>query len=167
MDVLDAIPILRDFPPAVTVALVAMLPVIELRGAIPIGVLLGLSPVEAAIPAVIGNLIPVPFLVWLLDPVQKWLSKRFSFFERFFEWLFTRTRRRAGEKYERFRDAALVSFVAVPLPGTGAWTGAAVAFVFDVKPRRAFVLISLGVLIAAVAVTLFTGAGEALVNRNK
>ncbi len=164
MRVLEWIPILRDLPPWFTVALVAMLPIVELRGAIPVGVLLGLSPVEAAIPAVIGNLIPVPFLVWFLDPVQRWLSEHSERFDRFFKWLFARSRKKASGKLEAFRDVALVSFVAVPLPGTGAWTGAAAAFVMDVKKFRAVVLIALGVLIAAVAVTAFTAAGESIVN---
>lgn len=163
MEVLDYIPVLRDLPPAVAVALVAALPVVELRGAIPVGVLLGLSPVEAAVSAVIGNLIPVPALVWLLDPVQDWLSRHFTFFERFFSWLFARTRARHGPSYERFRDVALVFFVGVPLPGTGAWTGAAAAFVFGIKGWKALLLITLGVVMAAVAVTLFIAAGKAAI----
>ncbi|MGI8774833.1 MAG: COG2426 family protein [Actinomycetota bacterium] len=164
-ELLSYIPVLRDLPPAVTVALVATLPVIELRGAIPLGVLLGLSPLEAALPAVIGNLIPVPALVWWLDPVQRWLSERSRGFARFFEWLFSRTRKRGGERYERFRDLALILFVAVPLPGTGAWTGAAGAFVFGIKGWKAFFLIAIGVLLAAAAVTAFTTAGKAVVDR--
>lgn len=165
MTIVDHVPLLRDLPPAVTVALIAMLPVVELRGAIPAGVLLGLSPVEAAVPAVIGNLLPIPLLVWFLDPVQRWLSARFRTFERFFGWLFRRTRSKHGARYEKLRDLALVLFVAVPLPGTGGWTGAAAAFVFDVKKGRALVLITVGVLIAAVAVTAFMAAGAAIVRR--
>lgn len=165
MDFLDHLPVLRDLPPGVTVALIAMLPVVELRGAIPAGVLLGLSPLEAAVPAVVGNLIPMPVLVWFLDPVQRWLSQRFRLFERFFAWLFRRTRARHGERYERFRDFALLLFVGIPLPGTGGWTGAAAAFVFGIKKGRALVLITAGVLMAAVIVTIFIAAGEAAVRR--
>lgn len=164
-ELLSYVPVLRDLPPAVTVALVAMLPIVELRGAIPLGVLLGLSPVEAALPAVIGNLIPVPALVWWLDPVQKWLTEHSRFFARFFDWLFTRTRKKGSERYERFRDLALILFVAVPLPGTGAWTGSAGAFVFGIKGWRAFALITIGVILAALAVTAFTAAGQAVVDR--
>ena len=164
-ELLSYIPVLRDLPPAVTVALVAMLPVVELRGAIPLGVLLGMSPAEAAVPAIIGNLIPVPALVWWLDPVQKWLSEHSKVFARFFEWLFSRTRRKGSERFERFRDIALILFVAVPLPGTGAWTGAAGAFVFGIKGWKAFALIAAGVVLAALAVTAFTAAGKAVVDR--
>lgn len=151
------------FPPAVAVALIAALPVVELRGAIPAGLLLGLSPLEALGASLIGNLLPVPALVWLLDPVQEWLSRRSRLFARFFEWLFKRTRARHGRKYERFRDVALVAFVAVPLPGTGAWTGAAAAFVFGVRGWRALVLISIGVVVAGLVVTLFVEAGRLVV----
>lgn len=165
MELLEYIPVLRDLPPAVTVAVIAAIPVVELRGAIPVGVLLGLSPAEAALPAVIGNVLPIPALVWFLDPVQQWLSRRFRFFERFFAWLFRRTRTKHTARYEQFRDLALVLFVAVPLPGTGGWTGAAAAFVFGVKKWRALALIVLGIIIAALVVTAFTAAGEAVVKR--
>lgn len=165
MDVLDAVPVLRDLPPAVAVALVAMLPIVELRGAIPIGFLLGLGPLENFAAAVVGNLIPVPALVWLLDPVQRWLSAHSHAFARFFSWLFARTRTKHSASYERFRDAALILFVGVPLPGTGAWTGAAAAFVFGIKGWKAFLLITVGVVIAGLAVTLFIETGRAVVNR--
>jgi uncharacterized membrane protein len=165
MSLLEHFAFLRDIPPPVAVFLVAMLPVVELRGAIPLGVYLGLSPLEAALPAMLGNLVPVPALVWLLDPVQRWLSARSRAFDRFFRWLFARTQSKHGERYGRFRDLALVSFVGIPLPGTGAWTGAAAAFVFGVKGWRAFFLIALGVLLAGVAVTLLLATGKALVTR--
>ncbi|HVM34451.1 MAG TPA: small multi-drug export protein [Actinomycetota bacterium] len=165
MDLLEYVPVLRDLPPAATVALVAAIPIVELRGAIPVGVVLGLSPVEAAIPAVVGNVLPIPFLVWFLDPVQSWLSKRFGFFDRFFKSLFRRTRSKHTARFEQFRDLALVLFVAVPLPGTGGWTGAAAAFVFGIKKWRAVALITLGIIMAAVVVTAFTAVGEAVVRR--
>lgn len=163
MHLLDTLDFLRDIPPPLAVALVAALPVVELRGAIPVGMLLGLDPWEAFLPAIFGNLLPVPALVWLLEPVQRWLSAHSKVFARFFDWLFTRTRTRHSERYERFRDFALVSFVAIPLPGTGAWTGAAAAFVFGVRGWKAFALISIGVLLAGVAVTLLLATGRAVV----
>ena len=165
MDILDAIPVLRDLPPTVTVALVAMLPVIELRGAIPVGAALGLGPWETFVAAVIGNIIPIIPLVYLLDPVQKWLSRHFKFFDRFFTWLFARTRAKHSARYEKMKDVALVLFVAVPLPGTGGWTGVAAAYVFGVKKGRAVLLVSLGIVIAGIVVTVFTEAGKAVVNR--
>ena len=166
MEILELIPVLRDLPPAVTVALIAMLPVIELRGAIPVAAFLGLDPWESFTAAVIGNLIPVPPLVFLLEPVQKWLSEHSRPFDRFFRWLFARTRSRHSARYEALKDVALILFVAIPLPGTGAWTGAAAAYVFGVKKRHSLGLISIGVVLAGLAVMLFTEAGRAVVNRS-
>jgi uncharacterized membrane protein len=74
--------------------------------------------------------------------------------DRFFTWLFSRTRRKHSRSFERWRDLALCFFVAIPLPGTGAWSGALAAFVFGVPFRRAMVAITCGVLIAGVVVTL-------------
>ena len=165
MDILDAIPVLRDLSPAVTVALVAMLPVIELRGAIPVGAALGLGPWETFVAAVIGNIIPVIPLVYLLDPVQSWLRRNFKSFDRFFTWLFARTQSRHSARYEKMKDLALILFVALPLPGTGGWTGAAAAFVFGVKKGRALLLISIGIVLAGIAVTMFVEAGRFVVNR--
>lgn len=156
-------PLIKDLPPTLSVALVAMLPVVELRGAIPLGYLLGLGPAETFAAAVIGNLAPMPVLVWGLDPTQRWLSDHSAAFKRFFEWLFARTRRKHNATFERFKDAALVSFVAVPLPGTGGWTGSAAAFVFGIKSWRALALITIGILIAGGAVTLLIETGRMVV----
>lgn len=156
-------PLIKELPPFVAVLLVAMLPVVELRGAIPLGYLLGLGPLETFSAAVIGNTIPMPILVWGLEPTQKWLSEHSKTFKRFFEWLFARTRRKHGETFDRFRSIALVSFVAIPLPGTGGWTGAAAAFVFGVKGWRALLLIALGILIAGVAVLALVETGQMVV----
>ncbi len=166
MQILELVPVLRDLPPAVTVALIAMLPVIELRGAVPVGMLVfGLGAVETFAAAVIGNMLPIPLLVWFLDPAQRWLSERSRFFRRFFSWLFRRTRAKHGQAYERFRDLALVLFVGVPLPGTGGWTGAAAAFVFGVRRGRALLLILAGVVLAGIVVTLLVATGRLALTR--
>lgn len=161
MEILELVPVLRDLPPAVTVALLATLPIIELRGAVPLGMLLfKLDAAETYAAAVVGNMLPIPLLVWFLDPAQRWLSEHSRLFRRFFGWLFARTRAKHSAAYERFRDLALVLFVGVPLPGTGAWTGAAAAFVFGVARLRAVLLIFAGVLLAGAAVTLLVATGR-------
>ncbi|MDP8930207.1 MAG: small multi-drug export protein [Actinomycetota bacterium] len=161
MEILELVPILRNLPPAVTVALLATLPVVELRVAVPVGMLVfGLGAAETFAAAVIGNMLPIPLLVWFLDPAQRWLSEHSRLFRGFFGWLFARTRSKHGPAYERFRDLALVLFVGVPLPGTGGWTGAAAAFVFGVEKVRAFLLIFVGVVLAGVAVTLLVATGR-------
>ena len=138
----------------VTLILAAM-PVSELRGAIPFAVLVGGMPWPAAyVLSVIGNLLPVPFLLLGLEPASKWL-RRWRIWDRFFDWLFARTRRRGG-LVERYGALGVMLFVAIPLPVTGAWTGSVAAFIFGVRPRLAFPAVIGGVLIAGVIVTLAT-----------
>jgi len=135
--------------------LTAAAPVSELRGAIPLAYgIYGMSIYTAFIVAVIGNMIPVFFILWWLDPVQKWLSSHIKIFDRFFTWLFSFTRSRHAKKFERFEEFALIILVAIPLPMTGAWTGSLAAFVFGIPYRKALPLIFVGVLIAGLIVSL-------------
>jgi uncharacterized membrane protein len=148
-------------PEAVTV-IIAALPIIELRGSIPWALTLGdLTWGRAYVLSIIGNLLPVVPLLLYLGPVSGFLRRHFGFMDRFFEWLFARTRRKSQvmEKYGAF---GLVTFVAVPLPITGAWTGSAAAFVFGIPFRKAFPLIALGVCIAGGVVTAAVMGGVSL-----
>lgn len=132
-----------------------MTPIGELRLAIPLALgKLGLSVPEAYLVAVIGNLIPVIFLLLFLERVSLFLIRRSRFFERFFSWLFSRTRKRFEGKYHAYGYLALVLFVAVPLPVTGAWTGSAAAYLLGIPFWKALGLIAAGVLIAGLLVTL-------------
>lgn len=135
-----------------------MLPIAELRLAIPVALTVhNMSIWSAFFWAVLGNLIPVIFIIWGLDLlINKFLIHQIYIFNRFFKWLFEKTKKRHTKKFERWRDLALIILVAIPLPFTGAWTGALAAFVFDIPIKRAFPLIALGVLIAGIIVTLVT-----------
>lgn len=136
---------------------ISMIPIGELRVAIPLGLThYGLSVVTTFLVAVIGNTIPVIIIVFLLDPVSKWLMKHSKFFRWFFNWLFERTRKKHSKKFEVLEEVALVTFVAIPLPMTGGWSGALAAFVFGIPPKKSIPLISLGIVIAGVIVTLVT-----------
>ncbi|MFC1530422.1 COG2426 family protein [Gemmatimonadota bacterium] len=144
---------LSGLPPEVITMIIGALPVSELRGAIPVGVTLGdLSWQSAWLFAVIGNALPVAPLLFGLEPVSNWL-RRWAVWERFFTWLFARTRRR-GRLIEKYGAWGLILFVSIPLPVTGAWTGCAAAFIFGIKPARALPLVLGGILIASVVVTL-------------
>ncbi len=145
-----------DLPPRVVVFLTAMLPFSELRGAIPLAMgKYGLSPFEAYFLGVLGNLVPVIFFLNYLGPVEKKL-RFLKPVDKFFDKLFQRTRVKHSERIDRYGALGLATFVAIPLPVTGAWTGVAAAYVFDIKKRYAFPAIVLGVLIAGVIVTLLT-----------
>lgn len=145
------------FPPEVSVFLISMIPVAELRGAIPVGLTIYELDVfvNYAI-AVLGNIIPAFFIVYLLGPVSGYLTERFSLAEKFFGWLFNRTRHKLSGKYEKWGMLALTLFVAVPLPVTGAWTGSVAAFIFGMPKKTSIFFIGLGVLISGIIVTLLT-----------
>ena len=141
--------------------LISMVPVIELRGAIPIAVANGLNYWVAVAVAIIGNLVPVPFIILFIRKIfelmRKWSSKLDS--------IVTKLENRAKKKsdvVQKFAFWGLFILVAIPLPGTGAWTGALVAAMLDMRLRRAFPAIALGVIAAAVIVTFVTYGAEVL-----
>ncbi len=139
------------------IALTAALPISELRGAIPLGLFLGEPLWRVFLIAVIGNLLPIIPIYFLLEPVSNRLRK-IPVFERFFAWLFERTRRKSDliEKYEFW---GLLIFVGIPLPMTGAWTGCMAASLLKMRFKTAFWSVAGGVLMAAAIVTALSVSG--------
>ena len=139
--------------------LISMVPVIELRGAIPIGVAAGLDPWLAIGVSIIGNLVPVPFIIIFIKKIFAWMRTNIKKLDG----LVTRLEKRAESKSETVQKYAfwgLFILVAIPLPGTGAWTGALVAAMLEMPLKKAFPAIALGVLGAAAIVAFVTyGAG--------
>ena len=132
----------------------AMVPVLELRGAIPVGVVAGLPPAAACAAAILGNMVPVPFILLLVRRAFAWLRNT-----RLLGGKITALERRAhlkGRVVRKYRLPGLVILVAIPLPGTGAWTGALVAALLDIRMRHALPAIFLGVVIAGVIITALT-----------
>jgi len=149
---------LAGIPGEVQMMVLSAFPLTELRGSIPLAWTVMSS--DWAWPwwkiyllAVAGNLLPVPFLLWFFEPVSRFL-RRWKIFDRFFDKLFEKARKRAGTKIEKYEALGLTLFVAIPLPVTGAWTGSVAAFLFGIPKRFAFPAIALGVAIAGVLVTL-------------
>jgi len=135
----------------------AMTPIGELRASIPIALgSYGMGVIETYIISVIGNLVPVIAILWILEPLSRLLMKKFNWANRFFTWLFDRTRRRHSARFEKYQSFALISFVGIPLPVTGGWTGALIAYVFGIPPKRALWQITIGVLIAGIIVTVIS-----------
>lgn len=126
--------------------LVAAVPVIELRGAIPYGITMGLTPWETFTAALIGNLLPVPFIMLLIRRIFEFLRKR-SFWKSKIEHLEKKAHLK-GSVVKKYRTPGLILLVAIPLPGTGAWTGALVASLLDMRMRTAIPAIFAGLLIA-------------------
>ena len=147
-----------DLSSILTVLGLAASPISELRGAIPVAIIQFHFPwYYAFLLAIIGNLLPVPFILLFLDTASRLLSK-VGLFDRILSWLFERTKRRSTiiEKYQRI---GLVLFVAIPLPVTGAWTGSLAAVLLGLRFKHAFLSIFIGVLIAGVIVTCATLLG--------
>jgi len=132
----------------------AMVPVLELRFAIPYGVARGLEPQIACGAAILGNLVPVPFIILMARRVFDWL-RRTPFFGPKIQWLERRAHLK-GRLVRKYRLLGLAILVGIPLPGTGAWTGALVASVLDIRLRDAMPAILLGLLAAAGIITALT-----------
>jgi len=140
------------FSKELVVLVISALPVLELRGALPVAINLFHFPwYYALLLAIIGNLLPVPFLLLFLNNISRLLSK-IGIFEKILHWLFEHTRRR-GKIINRYERIGLALFVAIPLPVTGAWTGSLAAVIFGLKFKHAFLSIFAGVLIAGAIVT--------------
>jgi uncharacterized membrane protein len=140
---------------------IAASPISELRGAIPVAISAFHFPwYYAFLLAVIGNLVPVPFILLFFNTVAQ-LLRKVGFLERLLNWLFERTKRR-GKIIKRYERIGLALFVAIPLPITGAWTGSLVAVLFGLKFRYAFLSIFIGVLVSGVIVTCATLFGWAI-----
>ncbi len=142
--------------------LISMVPVLELRAGIPAGVIAGLDIKTAVIAAVIGNLIPIPFIIVFIRRIFNWMKGRN-------EWLagiatkFEKKAEKNKEKVLRYEFWGLMLFVAIPLPGTGAWTGALIAAMLDMQLKRAVPSIAVGVLVAAIIVSIATYGVAAIV----
>lgn len=146
------------FSKELVVLIIAALPILELRGALPVAINLFNFPwYYALLLAIVGNILPVPFILLFLDTASRLLSK-VAFFERILKWLFERTRRR-GKVIERYERIGLMLFVAIPLPVTGAWTGSLAAVLFGLKFKHAFLSIFVGILIAGIIVTCLSLLG--------
>lgn len=138
-----------------TTFFISMLPIVELRAGLPYGIALGLDYPLALTAALVGNMIPVPFIVVYIRRIFVWLRAHFAKMDSFI----TKLEKKAhlkGENVRKYGPLGLLIFVAIPLPGTGAWTGALIAALLDMRLKSAVPSIFLGVCIAATIMTLLT-----------
>lgn len=148
---------LHDLPEEWIVLIVATLPLIELRGAIPVGVAMGLPPAEVFVLAILGNIIPVPFILLLFGPIRKRAST-WRLVGPVLRWAEERAWKRR-EQVEKYGFWGLVTFVGIPLPGTGAWTGSLIAVLLEMRFWGALLANALGVLVAGVLIALLASLG--------
>lgn len=134
---------------------ISMLPVIELRGGLPAGVAMGLPIPTAFLAALLGNMLPVPFVILFARRVFKWVRAHIPALGNFVTKLETRAYAKS-KNVKKYETWGLLLLVAIPLPGTGAWTGALIASVLNMRIKRAVPVIFLGVVIAGLIMTALT-----------
>jgi uncharacterized membrane protein len=141
----------------------SMTPLFEGRTVIPIAMLVyQMNPLSAYFWAILGNIIPIFVILIFLEPVSLWLSKHFSFMEKFFNFLFSKTRKNYDGRVKKYGHFALFLFTAIPLPVTGAWTASLVSFLFGLSRVKSIIAIVCGVMVAGAVVLFITKAGVAL-----
>ena len=136
-----------------------MTPILEIRGAIPVGVGMGLSYFESFVAGFIGNIIPIYFIVKYIRPLFDFFG-RFKFFKKIIDWATEKATRKIeeSERLQNFTALGLFLFVAIPLPGTGAWVGSLIANFLNFPFKKAFLPLALGVLVAGLIVLFATGS---------
>jgi len=134
------------------VFIISLMPILELRGGLIAAALLGVSPVKSYIISIIGNIIPVPFILWFINKILDWMRgrKRLS---KIAKWLDKKVEKRKGS-IEKYGFWGLVLFVGIPLPGTGAWTGCLVASVLEMDRKKAFLATMIGIFMASIIMML-------------
>ncbi|NLT13635.1 MAG: small multi-drug export protein [Clostridiales bacterium] len=131
--------------------IVSMLPIVELRGAIPIGVAMGLNPVASTVISLVGNMVPVPFIILFIRRIFTWMKGRSRRLANIAEKLESKAQAKGSALYKG-EVIGLAVFVAIPLPGTGAWTGALIAAILGMRLKIAVPTIVAGVLVAGLII---------------
>ncbi|KAG9441788.1 hypothetical protein H6P81_017642 [Aristolochia fimbriata] len=151
---------LRGFgwPDEAVVFALATLPVLELRGAVPVGYWMNLKPLKLTILSVMGNMVPVPFIILYLKKLAETLAGKNASASGLIDWLLSKVKEKAGP-VEEFQWLGLMLFVAVPFPGTGAWTGAIIASILDMPFWSAMSANFVGVVLAGLLVNLLVNLG--------
>ena len=141
--------------PHIITFLISMIPLLELRGSIIVaGGLLKLPFIQTYIVSVLGNMLPIPFILIFIKSIFKWM-KNSKHLHKFPDWLEKKALSKS-DQIEKYGYLGLFLFVAIPLPGTGAWTGALISVLLGLKPKKSFLFILLGVMTAGVIMTLIS-----------
>lgn len=136
--------------------LLSLLPIIELRGGIIAGRALGLDPVTTFVICYIGNVLPIPFILWLIKKIINWMgNSNIKLFKKVVSSLSKKVENKKGQ-IEKYGFWGLVLFVGIPLPGTGAWTGCLIAAMLDMDKKKAFLAAMLGVLMAGAIMSILS-----------
>ncbi len=144
------------FGKEIIVFIISLMPILELRGGLIAASLLGLDPVRSYIIAIVGNVIPVPFILLFINAILDWMrNSKVKFFNSVVAWLDKKVDKHKGQ-IEKYGLLGLVLFVGIPLPGTGAWTGCLIASVLHMDRKKCFIAAMIGVFLASIIMMLFS-----------
>ena len=134
----------------ILVFIISLMPILELRGGLLAAALLNLDPLTSYIISIIGNVIPVPFILLLITKVLAWMrNSKIEFFKKIANWLDEKVEKHKGQ-IEKYGYLGVILFVGIPLPGTGAWTGSLIASVLEMDRKKTFFAVLAGVFMASV-----------------
>ena len=141
---------LKDLPfgKELMVFIISLMPILELRGGLIAAALLNLKPLPSYIISIIGNIIPVPFILWFINSILDWMRKK-KRLSKIVKWLDKKVDKKKGQ-IEKYGFWGLVLFVGIPLPGTGAWTGCLIASVLEMNRKKAFIAALIGIIMASI-----------------
>lgn len=142
------------FGKELVVFIISLMPILELRGGLIAAALLNLGMGTSYIISIIGNIIPVPFILWFMASILKWMRDS-KYFSKIAKWLDGKVEKHKGQ-IEKFGFWGLVLFVGIPLPGTGAWTGCLIASVLEMDRKRAFLATMIGIFMASIIMMLLS-----------
>lgn len=138
----------------ILVFIISLMPILELRGGLLAASLLGLDSISSYIIAVIGNVIPIPFILWFMGAILKWMRTT-KHLKKIADWLDKKVEKNR-KKIEKYGFWGLVLFVGIPLPGTGAWTGCLVASVLEMDKKKSFIAAMIGVFMASIIMMIIS-----------
>ena len=142
------------FGKELVVFIISLMPILELRGGLIAAALLDLNPITSYIISIIGNILPVPFILWFINSILEWMRKS-KHFSKIAKWLDKKVKKNK-DKIEKYGFWGLVLFVGIPLPGTGAWTGCLIAVLLGMNKKKAMLASILGVVMAGIIMMILS-----------
>lgn len=138
----------------ITIFIISLMPILELRGGLIAAKLLGLPPIESFIICFIGNILPIPIIVWLIEPIFKFL-RRWNIFDKFIGWCEKKAQSKK-QQIENLKYLGLFLFVGIPIPGTGAWMGCLIAALLGMEKKKTAITAICGVILAGIIMLIFS-----------
>lgn len=146
----------------ITIFIISMIPILELRGGLIAAAILNVNPIVSFIICVIGNILPIPFILWFITPLFQKL-KSLKKLEKYIDKLEKKALNKK-EKIERYEFWGLLLFVGIPLPGTGAWTGSLIAALLDMNKKKSLIAAICGVLLAGIIMTVLSYGVKSIIS---